>query len=109
MLRLVACVAALRLVVWGATAAFAHASLVATEPRDGSMIAQAPKTVQLRFNEPVTPAVIRVIDSDGPTRNDAAGHAINRTHEITRPPGFHAGAPGDPFPRDSAGRGHRGR
>jgi copper transport protein len=90
-MRLVVSVATLLLVVCGATGAFAHASLVATEPRDGSMIAQAPKTVRLRFNEPVTPAVIRVIDAEGRTRNDAAVHAANETIEITLPTGLPAG------------------
>ena len=90
-MRLVTAVAALLLVACGVTGAFAHASLVATEPRDGSMVAQAPKTVRLRFNEPVTPAVIRVIDSDGRIRNDAAVHAANETIEITLPTGLPAG------------------
>lgn len=90
-MRLATAVAALLLVVCGSAVAFAHASLVATEPRDGSMVAQAPKTVRLRFNEPVTPAVIRVIDSDGTTRNDAAVHAVDETIEITLPTGLPAG------------------
>jgi copper transport protein len=90
-MRVLAAVAALLFVVCRSTAAFAHASLVATEPRDGSMVAQTPKTVRLRFNEPVTPAVIRVIDSDGTTRNDAAVHAANETIEITLPTGLPAG------------------
>ncbi|MEA2939909.1 MAG: copper transport protein [Bradyrhizobium sp.] len=90
-MRLLVAVAALLLVVCGATSAFAHASLVATEPRDGSMVAQTPKTVRLRFNEPVTPAVIRVIDSDGTTRNDTAVEAVNDTIEITLPTGLPAG------------------
>jgi copper transport protein len=91
-MRLVTAVAALLLAVCAATCAFAHASLVATEPRDGSMVAQAPKTVRLRFNEPVTPAVIRVIDSDGTTRSDTAVHAADGTIEITLPTGLPAGA-----------------
>ena len=95
MMRLVAAVAALLLVVCGATGAFAHASLVATEPRDGSMVAQAPKTVRLRFNEPVTPAVIRVIDSEGTMRDDAAVHAADETIEITLPDGLARGHAGD--------------
>jgi copper transport protein len=90
-MRLLAAVAALLLVGCGVTPAFAHASLVATEPRDGSMVAQAPKTVRLRFNEPVTPAVIRVIDSDGTTRNDASVRATDETIEITLPTGLPAG------------------
>jgi copper transport protein len=91
MMRPVVFVAALLLVVCGTASACAHASLVSTEPRDGSMVAQAPKTVRLRFNEPVTPAVVRVIDSDGTTRNDAAVHAINETIDITLPEGLPAG------------------
>jgi copper transport protein len=91
-MRFAVAVAALLLVVCGSNSAFAHASLVATEPRDGSMVAQAPKTVRLRFNEPVTPAVIRVIDSDGTTRNDVAVHATNETVEITLPQGLPAWA-----------------
>src|ERR1700712_3110204 len=90
-MRLPAAVASLLFVVCSVTSAFAHASLVATEPRDGSMVAQAPKTVRLRFNEPVTPAVIRVIDSDGKTRNDAAVRAVDETVEITLPTGLPAG------------------
>ena len=90
-MRLVVAVAALLLVVCGASGAFAHASLVATEPRDGSMVAQAPNTVRLRFNEPVTPAVIRVIDAEGRTRDDAAVHAADETIEITLPQGLPAG------------------
>jgi copper transport protein len=90
-MRLVTAVASLLLVVCGSASAFAHASLVATEPREGSMVAEAPKTVWLRFNEPVTPAVIRVIDADGRTRNDAAVHAAGETVEITLPTGLPAG------------------
>src|SRR3954469_25068681 len=90
-MRLAAAVAALLLVVCGVTGAFAHASLVATEPRDGSMVAQVPNTVRLRFNEPVMPAVVRVIDAEGRTRGDAAVHAVNETIEITLPTGLAAG------------------
>ena len=70
-MRFLTALAALLSLLCISTSAFAHASLVATEPRDGSMLAQAPKTVQLRFNEPITPAVIRLIDSDGRARDDA--------------------------------------
>jgi copper transport protein len=90
-MRLVVAVAALLLVVCGSNSAFAHASLVATEPRDGSMVAQAPNTVRLRFNEPVMPAVIRVIDAEGRIRDDAAVHATNETIEITLPTRLPAG------------------
>jgi len=80
--------------VWGlccATTAFAHASLVSTEPSDGSIAAQAPKTVQLRFNEPVTPAVVRLIDAEGRARDDAAVSAVNETISIALPDGLPPG------------------
>ena len=64
-IRLIAGLATLLWIVCNATGASAHASLVATEPADGSVLAVAPKTVQLRFNEPVTPAVISLIDASG--------------------------------------------
>ena len=90
-MRFPSSVAALLLLLCMSTDALAHASLVSTEPRDGSMVAQAPQTVRLRFNEPVTPAVIRVIDSEGTTRSDAAVHAANDTVEIALPTGLPAG------------------
>ena len=83
MMRLIAGLAALLSVLCFATVASAHASLVSTEPGDGSVLAQAPKTVQLRFNEAVTPAVIRLIDAAGRTRDDAAVRATDETIVIT--------------------------
>jgi len=60
-MRLIVGLVTLLSVLCFATGVSAHASLVAMEPADGSVVAQAPKTVQLRFNEPVAPAVIRLI------------------------------------------------
>lgn len=45
--------------------ALAHALLVDATPGDGAVIPQAPAQVKLRFNEPVTPVVLRVLDTDG--------------------------------------------
>jgi copper transport protein len=67
------------------TGASAHASLVSTEPSDGSMMSQAPKTVRLRFNEPVTPAAIKLIDGEGRTRDDAPVSVHDDTLEIRLP------------------------
>ena len=50
-MRLIAGLATLLSVLCFATGVSAHASLVSAEPGDGSVLAQAPKTVQLRFNE----------------------------------------------------------
>jgi copper transport protein len=90
-MRFLSSVAALLLLLGMSTNALAHASLVSTEPRDGSMVAQAPKTVALRFNEPVTPAVIRLIDAAGRVRDDTAVHALDATISIALPEGLPLG------------------
>jgi copper transport protein len=45
--------------------AFAHASLVKAEPADGAVVREAPATLNLTFNEPVSPLVIRLVGPDG--------------------------------------------
>jgi copper transport protein len=45
--------------------ASAHASLVKAEPADGAVIALAPAELRLRFNEPVSPLVMRLIGPSG--------------------------------------------
>lgn len=45
--------------------AFAHATLIATEPADGATVAAAPQTITLRFSEPARPLVARLIHPDG--------------------------------------------
>src|SRR3954463_4197346 len=90
-MRPTAVLAALLLVLCGASPAVAHASLVATEPRDGSMLAQAPTIVRLRFNEPVTPAVIHVIDAQGKTLDGLAVRSAGETVDITLPERMPAG------------------
>ncbi|HKA72775.1 MAG TPA: copper resistance protein CopC [Xanthobacteraceae bacterium] len=42
--------------------AHAHAVLVETVPVDGAVVTEAPREVTLRFNEPVTPVMLRVVD-----------------------------------------------
>ena len=72
-------------VVGFARDASAHASLVSVEPSDGSVLAATPKTVQLRFNEPVTPAVISLVDASGKARGDIAIRAVDQTITLTLP------------------------
>jgi copper transport protein len=45
----------------------AHASLVAAEPANRSVVATAPKVFRLAFNEPVTPLVLKLVASHIPT------------------------------------------
>jgi copper transport protein len=85
MMRLIAGLAILLAVLCFATGVSAHASLVSTEPGDGSVLTQAPKTVQLRFNEDVTPAVISLIDAAGRARGDVTVRAVDETIVITLP------------------------
>jgi copper transport protein len=84
-MRLIAGLATLLWVVCFATGVSAHASLVSAEPADGSVLAVAPQTVQLRFNEPVTPAVISLIDAAGKTRDDVTVQALDQTITLTLP------------------------
>ena len=85
-MRLLAALATLLLVVGFATGAFAHAALVAVEPASGSMLATAPKAVELRFNEAVTPGAIRLIDGTGRARDDARVTATGETISVAMPP-----------------------
>ncbi|MGY4624232.1 copper resistance CopC/CopD family protein [Bradyrhizobium sp. USDA 4486] len=85
-MRLIAALATLLLVVGLATGASAHAALVSVEPASGSMLASAPKAVELRFNEAVTPGAIRLIDGVGRARDDARVSASGETISVAMPP-----------------------
>lgn len=84
-MRLIAGLAMLLSALCLATGASAHATLVSTDPGDGSILALAPKSVRLRFNEAVTPVVVRVIDAAGRTRDDATVRVAGETIVITLP------------------------
>jgi copper transport protein len=47
------------------SAAFAHASLIGSDPPDGALVMRAPATVTLTFNEPVAPLTIRMVNASG--------------------------------------------
>ncbi|MFC8718880.1 FixH family protein [Kitasatospora sp. NPDC057198] len=65
-------VAALGLVLGGATAASAHATLEGTDPERGSVVATAPAAVTLTFSEGVSlaPDSVRVLDPQGNAVDD---------------------------------------
>jgi copper transport protein len=46
-------------------AAFAHATLVSSDPVDGTVLPAAPSRLALTFNEPVSPLFLRLIDDRG--------------------------------------------
>lgn len=85
-MRLLAALATLLLIVGFATGASAHAALVAVEPVSGSMLASAPKAVELRFNEAVTPGAIQLIDGAGRARDDVRVSASGETISVAMPP-----------------------
>ena len=84
MARVLAGLAALLSALCIASAAWAHATLLSSEPADGSVLAQPPKMVQLHFNESIAPAVIGVIDADGKVR-DVATRAVGQSVLIVLP------------------------
>ena len=84
MARVLAGLAALLSALCIASAAWAHATLVSSEPADGSVLAEPPKMVQLHFNESVAPAVIGVIDAAGKAR-DVAARAVGQSVLIVLP------------------------
>ncbi|HWK66484.1 MAG TPA: copper resistance CopC/CopD family protein [Rhizobiaceae bacterium] len=51
--------------LWLATGAGAHASLIATQPRDGAVVEAPPALFTLSFSEPVSPLALRLVKPDG--------------------------------------------
>src|SRR5580704_11153153 len=84
-MRLLAGAALLLLTMCFASEAAAHASLASAEPRDGSVLTEAPKAVELRFNESVTAGAVSLIGPDGKVRTDAIVHARDEAITITPP------------------------
>lgn len=78
MARVLVSLAALLSALCVASAAWAHATLVSSEPADGSVLTLPPKMVQLHFNESVTPAVLGLIDAGGKAR-EVATRAVGQS------------------------------
>lgn len=70
----------------------AHAVLLGTEPAADSVVAAAPGRIELRFNEPVRPVVLRVIDLQGAVRaEEGAARVIDDRIELPLPEGLSPG------------------
>jgi copper transport protein len=85
-MRLLAALVTLLILVGYSTGASAHAALISVEPASGSMLASAPKAVELRFNEAVTPGAIQLIDGAGRARDDAHVMASGESISVAMPP-----------------------
>jgi copper transport protein len=77
------------LVLWAcllsAAPAWAHASLIASEPRDGAVVAEPPRELVLTFNEPIQPAVVRLFDPAGGTTLVTSIKALGSKLVVTPP------------------------
>ena len=69
----------------GSGSALAHAALVESHPADGVVLEAAPATARLRFNEPVSPLVVTLVDARGRTHRDLAVASRNEVLEIGLP------------------------
>ena len=70
--------------------ALAHATLIASEPADGAELAQAPAALVLRFDEPVSPIALRLVDRSG-TATPLAASAEGGTVRAALPAGLARG------------------
>ena len=85
MTRLAIVVGFLLSVCGSANEASAHASLVSAEPRNGSILTQSPKRVELRFSEDVAVGAVKLVDANGKLRSDAAVDAKGDSIVVTAP------------------------
>jgi copper transport protein len=69
----------------------AHAALVETIPADGAVVATAPVSVRLRFNEAVSLLVVRLIDAKGITHGTLHHEAGDQTITVHLPKGLPTG------------------
>lgn len=75
---------ALTSLVW-APGVLAHASLIASTPTAGTVLPQAPASVRLTFNEPVSPLVFKIIQPDGSVKDIAQTEALPAGLEVLLP------------------------
>lgn len=74
------------LVLLAPAPAAAHAVLMEAQPADGERLDQPPTELRLRFNEPVMPVAVRLLDPDG-TEVQGTAVAVQGPTLIVRPPG----------------------
>jgi copper transport protein len=68
-----------------APAALAHASLIRSEPADRAVLARAPASLTLTFNEPVSPLSLRLIGEGGHTLELADVAAVDAALTVRLP------------------------
>jgi copper transport protein len=79
-------VAVVLLALLGAvSSALAHAQLLSTVPPENALLDTAPKTIALRFNEPVSPLTTRLIGADGQSLDLTAATVGGETVTVSLP------------------------
>ncbi|MFD9422528.1 MULTISPECIES: copper resistance CopC/CopD family protein [unclassified Streptomyces] len=83
------------LVLAGASPASAHAALTGSDPRDGAVVASAPKEVTLTFSESIAMGddSIRVLDPSGKRADTGAPRDLNSGGTVRYGVKLHAGLP----------------
>jgi copper transport protein len=71
--------------------AFAHASLIRSEPADGALLSAAPHHVVLQFSEPVAPAVLRLSNPSGETADLSGASFSDNSVTVPLPKGLERG------------------
>ena len=74
------------LVLLAPAPAAAHAVLMEAQPADGERLDRPPAELRLRFNEPVMPVAVRLLDPDG-TEVQGTAVEVQGPTLIVRPPG----------------------
>jgi copper transport protein len=75
----------------GSTLALAHSTLVSSEPRDGAVVPVAPPEISLRFNEPVQPLILKLIDPTGTATALTDSHSAGNSLVVRISPGLGQG------------------
>ena len=75
-----------------APAALAHASLIRSDPADRAVVARAPASLTLTFNEPVSPLSLRLVGEGGHTLELADVAAVDAALTIRLPGQSHGNA-----------------
>jgi copper transport protein len=71
--------------------AAAHAVLLDASPADGATLSAAPREIVLRFNEPVEPVFVRLLDGQGRTRAARASGSYDATVRLAAPADLESG------------------
>jgi copper transport protein len=83
--------AALLLLLASASVAFAHAALIRSDPSEGAILAAAPESFRLVFNEPVALLLLKLLAPDGRVETLTGAQAEGATLLVPAPAGMGRG------------------